>query len=200
MEEFLQDIAEFPNMSFVIGPFIIIFTLWCSYDLRPPYFPVKHWKVLAIICVSIFIFLLHCFNMDTIVFKENLNSLEQSQGILMYINPKKGQDGGYLVVDEDTKKFKWMDFMLCGHSDFIDPYLNKEVTVYHKGTIVYQMEVDSDAVFKIERSNEKVYLGNLLYFVLWMIIFSFVFAWYLLMLRTLNDNYKRSSMKCCHYF
>lgn len=195
MEEILQEFNEFPNMWLVVGPVIIVFVLWCGHDLRPPRnFPVKYRKIIAVICVVIFIFLLKWMNVDTIVFKENIGSFEQLQGILIHIEPKKGQDSGYLVVNEDTKKFKWLDFMLCGHSDFIDPYLNKKVTVYHKGMIVYQMEVDGVAVFEIARSNQKVWLGNLLYFIMGLVIFSFVLAWYWLMLCTLNNKYKKEKI------
>lgn len=193
MEEIFQEINEFPNASLVFSLVMTLFVIWCSYDLRPPYFPVKYWKILAIICVIIFVSLLRWMDLDTLVFKENISNLEQSQGILIYIQSKKGQDGGYFLTDENTKKIKWLDFMLCGHSDFIDPYLDKKITVYHKDAIVYQMETDGDVVFNIERSNQKVWLGNLRSFVDWMIIFAFVFAWYLLMLRTLNDNYKNDS-------
>ena len=191
MEEILQEIDEFPTSGFFVEPILILIIAVVTYDFRPRYFPCKFWKPLVIVFIVIYVYLLHYIEMDIILWKEDIPNLVQSNGILMYKEPQKGQNSGFYLADENGNRICWLNFMLCSDGMDIDNYLNQNITVWRKSGVVYQLQVDGSIIHYIERSNQKVWLGNLLHFINQLLLFSGVLMSYFLMLYTLNGDYKK---------
>ena len=72
MEEIIQDIHEFPNYGFIVESFLILIFLPCVYVLRPRYYPIKYWKFLAVIFISVFWLILCHKGFNTILVRENI--------------------------------------------------------------------------------------------------------------------------------
>ena len=191
MEEILQEIDEFPTSGFFVEPILILIISFFIYDFRPRYFPCKFWKPLAIIFIVIYVYSLHYGELDIILWQEDIPNLVQSNGILMYEEPQKGQDSGFYLIDENENRIIWLNFMLCYNGIDIHNYLNQNIIVWRKSGVVYQLQVDDNIICDIWRSNQKVWLGNLLHFVNQLLLFSIELFGYFLILYTLNDDYKR---------
>ena len=191
MEEILQEIDEFPTSGFFVEPILILIISFFIYDFRPRYFPCKFWKPLAIIYIFVYMYFLHYIEMDIILWQEDIPNLVQSDGILMYKEHQKGQNSGFYLIDEKGNRISWLNFMLCSNGIDIHNHLNKNITVWRRSRVVYQLQVGDSIIYDIGRSNQKVWLGNLFHFMNQLFLFFAVLFGYFLMLYTLNGDYKK---------
>ena len=182
MESLLQDLEEFPTYIFYAAPIVLLMAIPVSIFLRP-HPPCKYWKTHGIIFLLICLCLGHYLNLDNILEKETLSSLTKQQGILTHVEVEKGQRGGFFLANKDGKRIRKLNFMLCGYRERLEPYLEQKVIVWHKKGVVYQLEVNGFTVYDLARSNEKVYLGNVLHFLCFVIIFAVMLPVYFSILR-----------------
>ena len=167
----MHDLEGFPTYIFFATPIILVMSVPVSIFLRPRS-PSKHWKILGVLFFSICLGFGHILNLDMILEKETLSSLTKQHGILEHVEVTKTQRGGFFLVKDNGKRVRKLNFMLCGYRERIEPYVHQKVNVWHKRGVVYQLEVNGRIVHELEQSNKKVYLGNILHFLCYVIIFA----------------------------
>lgn len=108
--------------------------------------------------------------------KESLDSLELSQGVLIreeYRSRGSLRNTVRYKIDEPYKlgvdgilqmmTQRYLNCELLGYPEErrLQPYVGRSVKVWHRGSHLYQMTCEGNLVFRLEDSNQRVWLHNL---------------------------------------
>ena len=186
MEIVMRELSEFPSFVFILVPFFLLIFLPLLYRMKPR-FPCRYWKPLGVIYLAWCMWLGHCMGIDSILCKENIFSLTRTSGVLKDFGNMKKNHVEYVLISKDAENPIHLDFMLCGHSELINPYVEKEIAILHKRGIVYQIEMGSEVIYDVERSNQKVWIGNLSHIAWYVLIFCILLVPYFGILNVVNE-------------
>ena len=186
MDSLLRDLAEFPTTSFVLSPIFILVSLFVARFIRPNSH-CKYKKPLLLIYLLACIYIIHVGCYDVILWKEDITTLKQQQGILEHVKAEKGQHGGYFLYSQDGKHRQQLTFLLCYN---INPnlYLHQNMVVWHRYGYVYQISVNRNIIDTLEDSNRKIWLANLFNLMYCLLVFSVMLIPYFLILSSFNSD------------
>ena len=89
----------------------------------------------------------------------HLDDLQVATGVLDYRKVSINSRAFFLIGSGDDEQY-W-DFRACGDGSAVSVRCKgKEITVWHKDYVVYQVERDGKIIYSIENSNRRILLGN----------------------------------------
>ena len=88
---------------------------------------------------------------------------------------------------------KYWDFSPCGSGgNILDGCEGKQITIWYKKRVVYQVEADGEIIFSIENSNQRIILSNLTRFIT---CIFFVLVLFLLAMPKSRENERKQILK-----
>ena len=109
-----------------------------------------------------------CYNPPHLKDTLDLNNSQIVTGILEY------QDGNFILTGSGDDSQDW-DFSWCNDDSMIKLHCNgKEITVWHNNHVVYQVEKNGKILYGITRNNIGVICFNLMYILMYIMIFAFI--------------------------
>ena len=89
----------------------------------------------------------------------HLDDLQVATGVLDYRKVSINSRAFFLIGSGDDEQY-W-DFRACGDGSAVSVRCKgKEITVWHKDYVVYQVERDGEIIYSIKNSNRRILLGN----------------------------------------
>ena len=121
------------------------------------------WFIGVIVSIALFTYL-------PIYWKDSvdLDDLQISTGVL---GSRIKQGESYFTMSSNGDDKKYWDFNHCGGGSSISRHCKgKQITVWHKDNVVYQVEMNGQVIYSIENSNYRILIHNLIDLILYIFV------------------------------